>query len=110
MQVQLLSGTQLLHLGNQEYGCSYSESGFLQKAQEAELTVVRVACSITNTLFVGDDESLYAVGKPNTYNQKWEDGYSQKKTWVKLEKPFDCTDFLKVVASGSNRTILTRSG
>jgi hypothetical protein len=64
-------------MGNEEYGCSYSGSSFLEKAQEAELTVVRVACAISNTLFIGEDESMYAVGRPNTYAKKWDDGYAQ---------------------------------
>lgn len=61
-------------------------------------------------MFVCEDESVYAVGNPNVFKGRWDEAYSQKKDWKKLEKPADCVDFAKVSASGSQRLILTKSG
>ena len=60
-------------------------------------------------MFVCDDESLYGIGQPVTYKDRG-NLMGQEKIWVKLEKPHECSDYLKVVASGSTRLILTRSG
>lgn len=76
--------------------------------READLTIVDVACSISNTLFVCDDESMYAIGDCHTYEKRWNDAYSQSKTWSKISKDPECTDFAKVDASGSCRVILTK--
>ena len=61
-------------------------------------------------MLVCEDESLYSIGKPVTHsNHGWQEKYEERE-WTKLNKPADCTDFVKVVAGGSNRLILTRSG
>jgi alpha-tubulin suppressor-like RCC1 family protein len=67
-------------------------------------------CAFACTLFVCEDESLYAVGRPHTYNERWHDAYQSKRSWAAVNKPADCTDYKKVVASGSNFLILTKAG
>ena len=59
---------------------------------------------------MASDESLYGVGQPNTWKRRWDEAYSQKKNWVVIGKPDDCSDYLKVEASNSSRLILTKSG
>lgn len=61
-------------------------------------------------MFVCEDERVFAVGTPNTFKHRWNDSYSQQKTFFELKVPPNCCDFKKVVASGSNRLILTKSG
>lgn len=107
VQLTLMDGSQTKYF---EYDSHYKEIGFEQKLNELEKPVSQIACAFSNTLFVMEDESLYAIGRPNTHKDRHNDAFSQSKSWYTLSKPSDCTDYLKVVASGSNRLILTKSG
>lgn len=108
--LKLLPGTQMNHYGNEDYSCSYKDSNYQEKAAEAELVIKTVKCAFSNSFFVGENEELYGVGQPNTFAKKWDEAYSQKKNWVKLEKPRDCKDIIKACASASSRLVLTSKG
>ena len=56
------------------------------------------------------DETLVGVGVPKTLKDPWQEGYNQQKSWHEFDKPKDCTDFLKVCASDSQRLVLTKQG
>ena len=74
-QLSLQQESQLVHLGNQDYSCDYSAVDFKGKLAEAGGRVSQVVCAFACTLFVCEDESLYAVGRPHTYNERWHDAY-----------------------------------
>lgn len=110
VKITMQEGSPLVHLGNEDYSSSYADVDFKGRLVEAEARVVQVACAVASTLFVCEDERLFQVGKPFTYNERWHDAYQQAKTFAEVQKPANCSDFKKVVASGSNRLILTKSG
>ena len=95
------------NLGSQKF---YQPSEYEAKIKELELTVTQVVCAGHTTTFVCDDESLYGIGQPVTYKDRYTEAHYLEKTWIKLEKPHECSDYLKVVASRSNRLVLTKSG
>ena len=109
VRLTLSEGAQTLQMAY-ESECDYSQTNYEAKLAELDKSIKQIACAYSNTLFVMEDESLYGVGKPNTYRERYNDSYSQGKSWYAIEKPWDCTDYLKVVASGSNRLILTKNG
>ena len=88
----------------------YKDVDFKGQLADADATVTQVHCVNGNSLFVCDDERLFAVGTPNTGANKWADAYEQKKDFYEIQKPDDCTDYRKVVVSPTNRLILTNSG
>ena len=110
VQVSFEPSSQVLHYSNAEYGCSYNGSDFEAHLKSLDSTVKQVVCALSNSTFVCEDESIYAVGKPFVFRDRELDAKSQDKTWYKLNKPQDCVDYRKVDASGSNRLILTNSG
>lgn len=65
---------------------------------------------MSNVLFVCEDESLYAIGHPFTYKKCWSGSQDMKKDFIELKKPRNCTDYLRIDASISNRLVLTKEG
>jgi len=68
-----------------------------------------VAASNTHSMFLCDDNTVYGIGEPNTYNARYTD-YSSNKKFRKIELPEECTDIRKICASSNTRLILTRDG
>ena len=107
LDVSFFTGSLVNQQGNRDYSSSYKDLN-LEEKFEGKI-VKNVACCGSHALFVLDDESLYAIGNPNTWNNRYQD-YNQQKKFNKIEKPHDCVNYRKVVASSNSRVILTKSG
>mmetsp|Transcript_18316 Transcript_18316/g.24463 ORF Transcript_18316/g.24463 Transcript_18316/m.24463 type:complete len:98 (-) Transcript_18316:3466-3759(-) len=74
VNISLAPSTQFKYLkGSSEY--NEYKCAWQSKLTENEAVVTSVHCTITNTLFVCEDETLYAVGHPNTMNKCWNSSY-----------------------------------
>lgn len=75
--IKVTPETQVVHMGASDYNCSYkSVVDYKAKLQQLDKTVVKVACALSNSLFVCDDESLYGIGQPNCHENHHNDCYS----------------------------------
>ena len=97
-----------MHRG--EHDSSYYTVDYNAKLRAADAVIKKVHCCISNSFFIAEDESLYAIGHPNVWKNRWAEQYEQDKSFHTLKKPKNCVNYVKTCASSSSRMILTREG
>ena len=100
--------TQFYHMTSPGY-IMYKDD-WQSKLRDKEADVNAVYCACSNTLFVCEDERVFAVGQPNTWRKRWSGSYDQTKEFFEVPKPRHCKDYVRVDASASCRLILTSQG
>ena len=65
LKIKLMPSSQLNHIGSESYGTSYDECfDWQDKLRKNEAVVKSVHCANSNSLFVCEDERLFAIGYP----------------------------------------------
>ena len=74
VKVNIVPGNQIDHLGNSNAGFTYSPNEYQTQISELGLNITQVICAHSNTTFVCEDETIYGIGEPITYDKKYDTG------------------------------------